>query len=354
MKIAKRMIAPIAVASSLLVSFGVPKAALAWGGTGHEAVAFVAWQQMNSQARIEALKLLKQVPQIMKTKNIDGFAQWQSELPSGLSADDQNMFLFMRAATWADSIKHVGLKDSDDPPVGVSVDKPQGFSDPASHGYWHFVDRGLTTDKSKPPATPVPDAAVQIVELRKDLASETDPKMRAYELVWLLHLVGDIHQPLHGVRRFVNNQSDLGGNDVAISLPADLKAKFLANRPAGAKGNPPTELHAFWDDLPGVTTDPELALKPAQAFAKALPAATRGDLKETDPSKWADHSFDLAVQHAYVSPVGPLNKDAQGNAFAITDAYYNAALPVAQTQLSVAGARLAKMLNDLWPAPKNK
>ena len=85
-------------------------------------------------------------------------------------------FLFMRAATWPDAIKHVGFTDSDDPPVGgPTTEKPIGFSDTASHGYWHFVDTGLTSDKSTVLPTPAPNAAVQIVELRKDLASGDAP-----------------------------------------------------------------------------------------------------------------------------------------------------------------------------------
>ena len=90
---------------------------------------------------------------------------------AGLSADQKNLFLFMRASTWADAIKHVGFQDSDNPPPDDAVDKPLGFSDPASHGYWHFVDMGLTADSSTVLPTPTPNAAVQIVELRKDLAS---------------------------------------------------------------------------------------------------------------------------------------------------------------------------------------
>src|SRR4029077_9958597 len=112
----------------------LPTVLLGWGNTGHEAVAFVAWQQMNDTAKKEALTLLALVPQLTTPtgKKVDGFTQWKAALPSGLSADDQNMFLFMRAATWADSIKHIGFHDSDDPPPGVKVDHPIGFSDTAS------------------------------------------------------------------------------------------------------------------------------------------------------------------------------------------------------------------------------
>ena len=310
----KIRVLPLVVLFGMLASVFLTPDVRAWGQTGHEAVAFIAWQRMGTKARAEALALIKLVPQLTSPtmKQADGFDQWRAQLPSGLSADDQNRFLFMRAATWPDSIKHIGFKDSDNPPKGVAVDHPVGFNDPASHGYWHFVDNGLSSDGSAVLPTPVPNAAVQTVELRKHLASDTDASLRAYELVWLLHLVGDIHQPLHGARRFVAGNSDLGGNSVLVSLPDDMKAKFIANRPKGASGSPPTELHAFWDDLPGVTSKPALALQPAAEFAKGLTAANPSDINETDPAKWADKSFQLAKQDGYVSPIGPRQYRRQG------------------------------------------
>jgi hypothetical protein len=357
MKTPKTSILRLGAVSGILLALLLPTVVLAWGNTGHEAVAFVAWQQMDPNARAEAMALIKLVPQLTSptNKTAAGFAQWQKDLPSGLSTDDQNLFLFMRAATWADSIKHIGFQDSDTPPNGVTVDHPIGFGDSASHGYWHFVDAGLTSDGSTVPSTPVPNAAVQIVELRKDLTSDTDPTLRAYELVWLLHLVGDVHQPLHGARRFVAGKSDLGGNSVKISLPEEVKGKLLANQPQGAHESPPTELHAFWDDLPGVIGDPALALQPAADFGKALGPANSTDLSDTDPGNWTQKSFDLAVQDGYTSPIGPGNTDDQGHAFVITSGYYDQALSDAKAQIALAGARLAALLNTALsgenPAP---
>jgi hypothetical protein len=342
----KALVSWLLVLATLITSSS--QQAFAWGSTGHEAVAYIAWDQMSGRARSESLKLLKLVPQLTTPtgKLVAGYAQWVQQLPSGLSPDEQKRFLFMRAATWADSIKHVGFSDSDDPPNGVSVDHPKGFKDSASHGYWHFIDKGLTADESTVLDTPVPNIAVQLDELRNHLASDRSKKDRAYELVWIEHLVGDIHQPLHGARRFVQGESDLGGNSVKISLPEQLVNAFLANRPAGASGAAPAKLHAFWDDLPGVTGDPALALRPAAEFANQLSKAEPGDV---DPTGWAGKSFDLAVQHGYVSPIGPGNSAPDGTAFAMTKEYYDAALADAKGQIALAGARLAKILNDRWP-----
>ena len=331
----------------------MPMTALAWGNTGHEAVAYIAWQQMGKTARTQALALLKLVPQLTSPSGtmVDGYDQWVTALPKGISPDDQNLYLFMRAATWADAIKHIGFQDSDNPPTGVAVEKPMGFPDQKSHGYWHFVDKGFTSDGSTVLATPTPNAAVQIQELRKDLAAEANANLKAYELVWLEHLVGDIHQPLHAVIRLVANKSDLGGNDVKITLSQQLTAAFLASLPKGVKGSAPRVLHAFWDDLPGVTSDPALALKPAADFAKGLAAASANDLKDSEPTNWAAKSFQLATQDAYVTPIGRGNAAAGGVGFVMTKDYYTKALADAKAQVALAGGRLATMLNTLWPEP---
>jgi hypothetical protein len=351
MNVVYRRLLSLTAVSGVLATLVAPSETFAWGHTGHEAVAYVAWQQMNKNARSQALALIKTIPQLTSPsgKKVDGFNQWRTQLPPGLSTDDQNLFLFMRAATWADTIKHVGFKDSDVPPKGVMVDHPIGFKDKASHGYWHFVDNGFTSDHSTVPGTPIPNAAVQILELRKDLATDTNVKLKAYELAWLEHLVGDIHQPLHGVARFVAGQSDLGGNSVKITLPMELEKKFVASRPQGAHGSAPSELHAFWDDLPGVTSEPALALKPAADFAKSLSAAPANVIADTNPNNWSAKSFDTAKSDGYVSPIGDGNTDTNGKGFAMTDGYYDRALSDAKSQIAVAGARLAKMLNDIWP-----
>src|SRR5450631_3704335 len=103
----------------LVVALAFPQQTWAWGNTGHEAVAYVAWQQMNPDTQTRALQLLTMVPTLHNpdnTKLIPGYAEWVVNLPGGLSQDQQNLYLFMRAATWADTIKHEWLMDSDTPP----------------------------------------------------------------------------------------------------------------------------------------------------------------------------------------------------------------------------------------------
>jgi len=216
----------------------------------------------------------------------------------------------------------------------VTEDVNIGFTDQASHGYWHFVDAALSADGSTLPPTPSPNAATQISALRSAIASSEEDLLKAYDLAWLEHIVGDVHQPLHGAIRYIGNKGDAGGNTLKITMPAAMKKKFMGTLGKSA----PSELHAFWDDLPG-EGDPAPVLPIAMTFAKGLPAATISTT-DTDPALWAAESLNLATSDAYMSPVGPTLKAA------ITQAYYNAALKDAKLRIAQAGARLAKLLNE--------
>jgi hypothetical protein len=328
----------------LVLALAAPQQIRAWGNTGHEAVAYIAWQQLNSNTQKRVMQLLAMVPTLHNpdnTKSIPGYADWVKDLPAGLSEDQQNLYLFMRAATWPDTIKHEWLKDSDTPPAGSGpTESIIGFTDTASHGYWHFVDAGFASDKSKVPDTPVPDAATEIGALRSAIASADADLLKSYELVWLEHLVGDIHQPLHGSVRFYMNKGDAGGNSVKIKLPTAMKKQFEGTLSKSA----PTELHAFWDDLPG-EGQPATALPVAVTFAKALPAAQDG-ISDIDPNDWATESLTLAKKDAYHTPIGKSPTPASGSSYLITVTYYNTAMQDAKNRIALAGARLAKLLND--------
>ena len=333
----------IVVLSLSIILITSPQA-LAWGNTGHEAVAYVAWQQMTPAARARVIELLKQVPTLHNadnTKSIPGYAEWVADLPAGLSQDDQNLYLFMRAATWPDTIKHQWLKDSDTPPKGRTTEVNIGFTDTESHGYWHFIDSAFASDGSTAPPTPVPNAATQIVALRQFISSNEDDLLKSYDLVWIEHLVGDIHQPLHGSTRYFAGAGDAGGNDVKIQLTSAMQKAFEGTLSSSA----PVELHAFWDDLPG-EGQPAPALSQAAAYAKNLPQAAATKVAVIDPAKWAAESLTLAKKDAYTSPIGNGPKPAGSSSYLITTVYYNKAVIDAKSRVALAGARLAKLLNE--------
>src|SRR6202042_1762839 len=84
-------------------------------------------------------------------------------------------------------------------PGGDSSSLNVGYTDLLRHRYWHFVDTPFSQDGSTLPAIPAPNAQTQIAAFRAVLASAEPDELKSYDLVWLLHLVGDVHQPLHCV-----------------------------------------------------------------------------------------------------------------------------------------------------------
>jgi len=67
------------------------------------------------------------------------------------------------------------------------------FTDMHRHRCWHFIDVAFSQDGTTSlPATPVPNAQER-VDLFRPVLSSTDDDLKAYDLSWLLHLVGDLH-----------------------------------------------------------------------------------------------------------------------------------------------------------------
>ncbi len=127
-------------------------------------------------------------------------------------------------------------------------------ADTAMHKYWHFVDTGFSPDGTPVRPTPVPNAQERIALFAQVLASTTDSDaLKSYDLSWLIHLVGDLHQPLHATTRFTSDATagDQGGNLVKISCSKSAAC--------------PTELHAAWDDILGTSTSAARAMALAGA-----------------------------------------------------------------------------------------
>jgi hypothetical protein len=183
------------------------------------------------------------------------------------------------------------------------------------------VDTPFTQDGTALPAIPVPNAEERIGIFRGVLASTEPDLLKSYDLTWLLHLVGDVHQPLHSATRVSSSQpdGDAGGNLVHICKPGCSR-----------------ELHAFWDDILGTSSNPNSAL----TVGKSLPAPDPTRAGKSDAADWVEESFEDAKNAVYVAPIG-----AGAGPFTITAAYTDAARILAKQRVALAGARLAHLLN---------
>jgi hypothetical protein len=142
---------------------------------------------------------------------------------------------------------------------------------------------------------------------------ELGRRERATALRFLVHFVGDVHQPLH-----VSRRTDLGGNLIVVTYRNEKKS-----------------LHQIWDStLVGSGDWREHARRIDQSITREQAAGWR----ESGPRVWADESWSLARSHAYAVPAdGVIDAD-----------YLQRSAVVVERRLAAAGIRLAGLLNRIF------
>jgi hypothetical protein len=177
------------------------------------------------------------------------------------------------------------------------------------HGNWHYRDLPLSAPGAPAPPPEVPNALLQ---MRKFVRALNEP----YNLVWFLHLVGDTHQPLHAVSRFQQpgDTGDRGGNDVLLEHPAK-------------------NLHAFWDNVVSRDRDISAIRKLSSELLQAAPSGTA--VANLDFESWFLESYQLAVNVVYKIDGSKISHE-----------YDTRAIQVGRERVTLAGYRLAAVLND--------
>lgn len=312
-------------AFSFVIAFTSASTAWAWGSPGHMAVAYLAWNQLTPVQQTRIIALLQLNPYYPQW---DG---WITAANPSISTAEHDRDIFMLAATWPDEIKsdHT-YSGTDNAPSGTPTPETGAYGDGHLHKYWHFIDTPYSPDKTAPSTVPPsPNAQDQITYFAAQLNDSTvsDPQ-KSFDLSWLEHLVGDIHQPLHATTRFLKGKSDDGGNSVKL------------------KASGQSELHAYWDDLPG---DPAgegsqqmKDIPVAIAFATAAPslsAAGKKQIKDMKIPDWTTESYKMAKAAAYAAPI-----TTGTAAVTLTPAYKTRALRDAHLRVAFAGARLAALI----------
>ncbi|WP_202844112.1 S1/P1 nuclease [Luteimonas saliphila] len=264
-----RLIAALIIAYAL---FAAP-AAYAWGPLGHRLVARLAEPLLTPPARAEVQRLLA-------TEGLDSLAD---------------------VANWADDVR------ANDPVLGKQSAK------------WHYINIGehaCTYDAAS--ACPGGDCVVEAIRAQAAILGDRarSDAERLQALKFLVHFVGDIHQPMHaGYAR------DRGGNTVQLNLHGEG-----------------TNLHAVWDGrlLASARLDEDayarkLRLDPADLSSDTSPYAP------VAPEAWAE----LSCQTATAQGVYP-------RAAKIDNAYLQRHRPTAEKQVQAGGARLARLLNETF------
>lgn len=314
-----------AIFMAVVLSFAAAPDARAWGCEGHQTIALIAKMNLDPRALAMVLQILQDNPIDPK------MSRFCQPVSKDLMAD---------AANWADDYRNIHKETTG----------------------WHFIDipRGAGRQKIGqycPASTSCITAALaaQIAILK---STDSDSAQKADALRFVIHFVGDIHQPLH-----TTNNNDKGGHCIPVSYPdeptKDTKPEV---------GDYYPELHTAWDSgmiyriAQGKTVD-QFAAELNQQFQSKIKTWQREGLIFDE---WAWESHQLAEKVAYGDlPVAvPIEKPvavsectddnhisdrmAKLNEVLGPD-YLNAVTPVIEEQLAKAGIRLSMILNQIWP-----
>lgn len=259
----------------------IPSPALAWGKTGHRVVAAIADSQLSGLAR----------------------AHVQEILGHGESLDE--------AANWPDEMRAA----------------PGEFWQKTATP-WHYVTlNGIIYDHA-PPAGDALEALGRFRTTLKDPRASLADKQLA--LRFIVHLVGDLHQPLH-----VGKCCDRGGNEIKVSWFGK-----------------PTNLHAVWDSQ--VVDDEQLSF--TELAAKLERHISSHDLIswwDINPRDWISESAQYREQiYAAIPPAKKPTKKGEEALPDLSYSYVYKFTPLMEQRLKQAGVRLAAYLNDIYSEPQ--
>lgn len=271
----------------------LPAPALAWGHEGHHIVAMIAEKHLSATTRQKINSILKGQAQLKICK-----------LPAAAATADKMACV----STWADwSRNHT---------------HPQTYN-------WHFVDISLKDAVYDKARDCEPDDQAEkgkcglhgLDHARRILRGDIqDPEInRAQALMFIIHIVGDLHQPLHTVKE------KIGGNFFKV-----LYFKI------------PTDLHKVWDTK--ILGSRMSALGKTESEYAGIMDGEIGNTGEAsflngDAVRWLNETHAVAIGDAYRG----LNQT--GNTKPSLDAdYFNRNWPIVDGQLKRAGMRLAQIL----------
>lgn len=267
----------------------VASPAAAYWEYGHETIARIAEANIRPTTRLAIRRLLAQ-QKLLGTP----------ECKAGTMA---------QASVWADCIKP--LKDA----TGAS-----------RFGYaynWHFQD--VSVCRPFDLALPCKDGNCVSAQITRDVALLKDrsapAKERVEALAFLIHFVGDLHQPLHAAEK-----DDKGGNDVKAVYGTYTTARL--------------NLHSVWDGLLA-----ERAITSGPTLVRRYPAAVRAEIAAGDVTDWSREGQQVSHDATYGSveadPCAP-----NPPSVTLDEATIERLVPIARLEVERGGLRLAKLLDE--------
>ena len=287
----------------------------AWSRTGHMVIAAIAYRALPPQLQTEYTELLSHHPD---------YTSWKNSYDSLYVDIELGEYLFMQASFWPDVIRRSRTSIYD-------------------HPTWHYTNypltmAALTGEVSDVAASITPENDVrhgfnESIRILFDESSSLESK--AAHLSWVIHLVGDIHQPMHAVASISDMypEGDRGGNMFFV-------------RPDSSSGS--VNLHSFWDSLLGRSDDARKARNETTRLIHLVgPTHKPTENDRTRVTEWALESRKHAIEHAYLK--GTLKAtDAENRlqAEVLPPDYAHNAKQLAEQRAVISGYRLARVISS--------
>jgi hypothetical protein len=273
---------------TLLLFFAAAAPASAYWEYGHETVAKIAWVNVKPSTRAAMRRLLAKQA-LLGTP----------ECPAGT---------IEQASYWPDCVKPLKAADG---------------SSRFGYAYsWHYQNVDICKPFDLQPACKDGDCvSAQIDRQGAILADRGAPAAkRVMALAFLVHFVGDLHQPLHA-----GDKGDKGGNDAKVDY--------------GVYAPPRLNLHAVWDGLLA-----ERAISTPQSLVRRYGAAERRRLGAGTAADWSRESWQVA-RTAYDAATGGRACAPYPARGALDAAAIGRLVPVARAEVTKGGLRLARLLD---------
>ncbi|OFY18980.1 MAG: hypothetical protein A2W98_12110 [Bacteroidetes bacterium GWF2_33_38] len=281
----------------------------AWNGRGHMIMASITYNKLSPADRDSALTLLKNHPDY-ETVWKNGYNGWENDVSFGT-------YIFMKASIWADEIKWKGNPNHR-----------------MNESEWHYVtykiqfpdkhDTTLNSSSKQPDVVWAIENAKNIINDKKESL-----KTRAIYLAWLIHLVGDVHQPMHCASLFNDTYTDgdKGGNRIYFKY-----------------GKSTINLHSLWDNVLGKSKQYKGVVEYANEISEKN---TSNNLQfENNPRKWSIESFELAIKEGHLD--GNLKgSDSKETDILIPEKYAENMKNVSEKQIYISAIRLAHTIEEL-------
>jgi hypothetical protein len=291
----------------------------AWNETGHRIIAVLAFDALDPAVRGKAADLIRHMPELIR---------------SG-SKSDQDRWLFSQAAVWPDMARR------------FSGDERRIYDRPT----WHYINLPLFATETdgkelqarldlnlnRAASSDAPETTLNIMQAldlssRQLLEPGISDEQRAVALCWVLHLIGDLHQPLHTSALFSKGRfpaGDRGGNLIKL-----------------VRGG---SLHSRWDSLLGSDMKWNGIRGRAADIRMAYPTAG-GTQESDDAERWLQETHAECRRAGYTKQIIDLvaSHDDPSEELQLVDlneGYHREAGAVARRQAAKAADRLAARLS---------